>query len=126
MSKLIAIIDDELEMEYIYALMLEEVINSKQVQIKFFSDARMFELWLRFNHPDLILSDISMPYLTGPELGHRIRETGKNIPTYFISGHEEADFKDTMNELGVCRYLSKPINTDNFINFIKTDLGLEG
>ncbi len=124
MPKLIAIIDDEQEMEYIYALMLEDIIKTEQVEMKFFSDARLFELWLRFNHPDLILSDISMPYLSGPELGHRIRETGKTIPTYFISGHEERDFKDTMNELGVCRYLSKPINSDKFLSFIKSDLGL--
>lgn len=126
MSKLIAIIDDELEMEFIYNLMLEEVIQSRQVEIKFFSDARMFELWLRFNQPDLILSDISMPHLSGPELGHRIRETGKSILTYFISGHEEQDFQESMKDLGVSRYLPKPINSVNFLRYIKTDLGLEG
>lgn len=126
MSKLIAIVDDETEMEELYEFLLEDLINDYGVKVKFFSDSRMFELWMRFNLPDLILTDISMPYLSGPELGHRIRETGHNILTYFVSGHDEKDFKTSMKELGVSRYLSKPINTSILIEYLKSDLGLEG
>lgn len=124
MSKLIAIVDDEVEMEFLYTLLLEDLINDYGVKIKFFSDSRMFSLWLRFNMPDLILTDISMPYLSGPELGHRIRETGQSILTYFVSGHDEEDYRESMKELGVCRYLAKPINTPAFLQYLKTDLGL--
>ena len=124
MPKLIAIIDDEIEMEFLYTLILEDLIKEYGIKIKFFSDSRIFEQWLRFNIPDLILTDINMPYLSGPELGHRIRETGKSILTYFVSGHEEDKFRDSMKELGVCRYLSKPINTPTFLQYLKTDLGL--
>lgn len=126
MTKLIAIVDDEVEMEFIYTLMLEEIIQSNQVQMKFFSDTRYFESWLQYNMPDLILSDISMPHLTGLELGHRIREMGRKIPTYFVSGHEEKEFADSIEKLGMCRYFAKPINTAHFLEFIKTDLGLKG
>lgn len=124
MSKIIAIIDDELEMEYIYALMLEEAIQEKLLELKFFSDARVFFEWLIDNKPDLILSDISMPYISGLELGRRIRQSGRNIPIYYVSGHEEYDFQEVIAELGSCHYLSKPLNCKHFISLIKTDLGL--
>ena len=126
MAKLIAIIDDEVEMEFIYMLMLEEIIETNQVKMKFFSDTRYFESWLQYSLPDLILTDISMPHLTGLELGHRIREMGRIIPTYFVSGHEETEYAESIEKFGMCRYIAKPINTIHFLEFIKTDLGLKG
>lgn len=126
MSKLIAIIDDDLEMEVLYNLLLEDLIISEEAEIRFFSDSRLFELWLRYNEPDLIVSDISMPYISGLELGHRIRQSGHMMPTYFVSGHEEKEFADKLKEIGRCRYLSKPFDTTLLINFMKTDLGLSG
>ncbi len=126
MPKLIAIIDDEAEMEFIYGMLLEEYIQTKQVRMEFFSDSRHFILWLQNNHPDLVLSDINMPYVTGPELGHRIRESGRTIPTYFISGHDETEYTAKMNQLGSCRYVAKPINVAHFLQHLKTDLTLKG
>lgn len=126
MSKLVAIIDDEVEMEFIYELMLEDLIQSEQISMKFFSDAREFVGWFQANPPDLILCDISMPHLNGTELGHRIRKAGLNIPTYFVSGHDERDYADSLKQLGVCRFLPKPININNFLHFLKTDLALKG
>lgn len=126
MPKIIAIIDDEIEMEFIYNMLLEDVIKSREVDVKFFSDSRLFENWIRFNNPDLILSDISMPFISGTELGHRIRQTGRNICTYFVSGHDEYDYKEAMEKLGVSRYIAKPLNLNKMIEFIKTDLGLTG
>ena len=126
MPKIIAIIDDEVEMEYIYNMLLEDVIESREVDVRFFSDSRLFEQWLRHNNPDLILSDISMPFISGAELGHRIRQSGKNICTYFVSGHDEHDYQQTMKELGISRYIAKPLNLNKMMEFIKTDLGLTG
>jgi two-component system, response regulator YesN len=126
MTKLIAIVDDEAEMELIYSIVLDKFIKKNQIEMRFFSDSRLFELWLRFNHPDLILTDISMPFLTGPELGHRIRETGKSIKTYFVSGHEELDYQDSIRDLGISRYIPKPLCVENLLDNLKTDLLLEG
>jgi len=53
-----AIIDDDLEMEFLYSLILSEIISSGALTAHFFSDSRDFQPWLELNSPDLILSDI--------------------------------------------------------------------
>ncbi len=125
MSKLVAIIDDEAEMEVIYRLMLKELIQDQKIDLVFFSDARLFLHWILDHRPDLIVSDISMPHLNGVELGHRIRQTLPTIPTYFISGHEEKDYASWMKELKPCRFLTKPVNPENLVHTINSDLHLQ-
>ncbi|MCB9694815.1 MAG: response regulator [Alphaproteobacteria bacterium] len=43
--------------------------------------------WLETSRPDVLLSDVLMPGLSGPELLDRIRERGLDVPVLFISGH---------------------------------------
>lgn len=124
--KLIAIIDDDEEIVYIYNLILEELIAAGRVLTHLFVDVREFKSWLQTNQPDLIISDISMPHITGPELGHCIRAMGLTIPTYFVSGHSESEYAEQLKEIGGYRYFTKPINTSDFLQSLKTDLGIKG
>ncbi len=125
MTKLVAVIDDEVEMEIIYQLMLDELIHDHKIELVFFSNARLFLNWLSDHHPDLIVSDISMPDLNGIELGHRIRKILPTIPTYFISGHEEKNYSRRIEDLKPCRFLTKPINPENLVHTINSDLHLQ-
>ena len=36
---------------------------------------------------DLLVSDLMMPKLTGPELAERLRQRGRAVPTVFMSGY---------------------------------------
>jgi DNA-binding NtrC family response regulator len=123
-TKLIAVVDDEVEMEQIYSLLLENQIKRGILKIKFFSDSRTFVDWMSHNEPDMILSDINMPHLDGPEIMKLVKKAGRSIPTYFVSGHDESDFKKMMKELGVFRFLSKPLNFNNVLGLIELDLGI--
>jgi adenylate cyclase len=123
-TKLIAVVDDETEMEHIYSLLLEKQIKRGLIKIKFFSDSRVFVDWLGQNEPDLILTDINMPHLDGPDLMKMVKRAGRSIPTYFVSGYEESEFKKIMKELGVYRFLSKPLNFNNVLGLIELDLGI--
>lgn len=122
--KLVAVVDDEVEMEYIYSLMLEKPIKKGLIELKFFSDSRKFVNWLDNNTPDLILSDINMPHLDGPNVMELVNKTGRSIPTYFVSGYDEVEFRRIMRELGVYRFLSKPLNFNNVLGLIELDLGI--
>lgn len=124
MTKLIAIIDDEVEMEFIYSLLLEDQLEQELVKMEFFSDARKFLEWLPAHSPDLILSDLNMPHFTGVELGQRIRDEGLDVPTYFVSGDDEADHRKELQAFEHCRYICKPFNLPRVHELIMNDLGL--
>lgn len=124
MAKLIAVVDDELEMEYIYSLVLEKQIKRGLIKLKFFSDSRIFMEWLNHNDPDLILTDINMPYMDGPTVIDLVKKSGRSIPTYFVSGYDESEFRKIMRELGVYRFISKPLNFNNVCGLIELDLGI--
>jgi YesN/AraC family two-component response regulator len=123
-TKIVAVVDDEREMEYIYSILMERQIKRGLINLNFFSDSREFAEWLKGNKPDLILTDINMPYMDGPQVIDLVNKSGRSIPTYFVSGHNEFEFKNIMKELGVYRYLSKPLNFNNVLGLIELDLGI--
>lgn len=124
MAKVIAVIDDETEMEYLYSLLLERQIRKGLVELKFFSNSLHFAEWFKSNTPDLILSDINMPQLDGEAIMQMIKHSNRRIPTYFVSGYDEREFKKIMQELGVYRFISKPLNFNHVLSLIELDLGI--
>lgn len=123
MSKLIAVIDDECEMEDIYDLILEKFIREELVTVKFFQCSRTFLDWIKTNSPSLILTDINMPEITGLEVVQKLKQDGRCIPTYVVSGYDEKEYRPIMKELGVNRYFTKPLNFQMLLNYIESDLG---
>jgi DNA-binding NtrC family response regulator len=124
MTKLIAIIDDEPEMEFIYPLIFSDQLKNQRLKLIFFSDIRRFLEWSKDQRPDMILSDINMPYMSGLELVQQIRKTGQSIPIYFISGDDESDHSSAIAKLGACRYLTKPLNLQKLVSAVEEDLSL--
>lgn len=125
MTKVIAVVDDENEMEYVYDLIFEDLIRESIINLKFFSDPRNFLNWIKNNSADLIMMDINMPYYNGVELVEMVRNFGRNIPTYWISGHEEALYKKEMIQHKIHRYFSKPVDFYQALNFIEEDLNIQ-
>ena len=124
MRKVIAIVDDEKEMEYIYPLIFKEQIEHSQLELNFFQDSQIFLDWLDSNDPDLCLIDIEMPKITGPDVVRTSVMTKKKIPTYFVSGHCAADFQNEIKELNISRFLTKPFSSVELIALVNKDLKL--
>lgn len=65
---------------------------------------------------DLVVLDIVMPELGGLDVCRKLRETGRQIPVFILSGKKKKEGDKVLGlELGGDDYLTKPFGTDEFI-----------
>lgn len=69
--------------------------------------------------PDIILSDIKMPGMTGIEFAKIIKEKYKDIQIIIISGYSDKEYLTNAIHLGVVNYIEKPIDMDELICALK-------
>ena len=64
--------------------------------------------------PDLILSDVRMPFMNGFDLFEKVRNDPKlkSVPYVFMSSLDDYDAKRVAKELGVDDYVAKPFDTE--------------
>jgi DNA-binding NarL/FixJ family response regulator len=58
-------------------------------------------------HPDIIVTDISMPRLSGLEAVDRLRESGCSSKVVFLTAHSDPDFIDAALKTGALAYVLK-------------------
>ncbi|NEX17988.1 MAG: sensor domain-containing diguanylate cyclase [Halochromatium sp.] len=63
--------------------------------------------------PDLVITDIRMPVMTGLEMAERIRAINPATPVIITTAFEETRYFQKAIELGVDQYLTKPLNLDS-------------
>jgi len=67
-------------------------------------------------HPDLIVTDISMPILNGIEAVKELKESGCRAKIVFLTVHSDNEFVRACFEAGATGYVLKPrIDTDLLI-----------
>ncbi len=68
--------------------------------------------------PDVIITDIKMPYVDGIELTRSIKERYPTVKVAIISGYDDYSYLKEAINLDVAAYLSKPISTENIQTFL--------
>jgi len=63
--------------------------------------------------PDVVLADISMPYMNGIELIRRVRAEHPAIPVLVLSMHKEEEFAVRAIRVGAAGYITKDCASEN-------------
>jgi len=71
---------------------------------------------------DLILTDQTMPHMTGVALAHRVTQIRKNIPIVLITGYDQLEDPEKMEALGIQAVLLKPFRKSALSETIKKAL----
>jgi two-component system response regulator YesN len=69
--------------------------------------------------PDLIITDIKMPYISGIELIREAKQTLPLVQSIIISGYDSFDYAKQAIDLGVISYVSKPITYNDLDEALK-------
>ena len=66
-------------------------------------------------YPDVVLTDITMPYINGLELAERITKEYPDISVILITGNNEFEYARKAVKIGVCDYIVKPFEKEELI-----------
>ncbi|HKM30395.1 MAG TPA: response regulator [Bacilli bacterium] len=146
MYKLI-LVDDEQDVRNRIIASIQKIDSGFEVIANYDNSLDAFEGIIQLN-PDLVVTDIRMPFMTGIELLKKIKESLPLIKSIIITGFDEFDYARQAIDLGVSGFLTKPItmtdleevlrkakedldeefqrntNLENMENFIKESLPL--
>lgn len=102
--------------------LLEKILKGK-FQVTVMNDGLEAWKWLNSSEatPDLIVSDLKMPSLTGLELLENIanHDVLKNVPVIIHSGYEDSSKRKRCLDLGAFSYLVKPFEPEYLVSEVE-------
>jgi len=115
LKKLILIIDDE---EVIAKSVQHKLKNHYDTVIC--NDGQEAVEYLYQHKPDLIVSDIMMPYMSGIELLDKVKNgLQETTPVILMSSLDEVEIINVALDIGADDFIVKPINMDELLIRIK-------
>ena len=106
MSRLIWIVDDDESM----AKVMEKSLSREGYDTQHFHDPEQVLAELKGSVPDLIVSDIRMPGMTGFSLLEQINELDQPVPVIMVTAFGDLDSAVDAFKYGAFDYLTKPFN----------------
>ncbi len=70
--------------------------------------------------PNIVITDILMPKLTGLELMQELRKVDSDLPIIILSAHSDSDKLLKAIDLGVTKYFVKPVDPDELLEYLAT------
>lgn len=74
--------------------------------------------------PDLILTDIRMPMMSGLELARQVRELRPATQVVILSGYDDFGYAQTAIQYNIIGYLLKPISSSELTEELKRYAGV--
>ena len=68
---------------------------------------------------DLVITDMTMPSMTGAKLARKILTVRPNIPLILCSGSNELINEERAKAMGIREYAMKPVNKKDFVRTIR-------
>ncbi|MBT4508321.1 PAS domain S-box protein [Desulfobacula sp.] len=68
---------------------------------------------------DLIVTDMTMPHMTGDKLSREIFKIRKDMPIILCTGYSETFSENKARKIGICKYVQKPITGSDLAALIR-------
>jgi two-component system response regulator YesN len=82
-------------------------------------DGEMALPLLQTAKPDVLITDIKMPFMDGLQLCKIVRERMPSVKIVILSGHDEFEYARQAIKLGVTEYLLKPVTVQDLHNVLQ-------
>ncbi|MGA0799339.1 MAG: nitrogen regulation protein NR(I) [Steroidobacteraceae bacterium] len=109
------LVDDDASIRWV----LERALKGGGMTPRVFESAEPALEALRGDAPDVLLTDIRMPGLSGLDLVRRLHETRPQLPIIVMTAHADLDNAVSAYESGAFEYLPKPFDIDQVVELVR-------
>lgn len=83
------------------------------------SDGELAYPLIQKTHPDILITDIKMPFMDGLELSRLVKQEMPDIKILILSGYDEFEYAKEAINIGITDYLVKPIASAKLLDAVK-------
>ena len=116
-SERILVVDDERAIAEMFKLMLETTGYDVTICVK--STEALRQVQLAPNHFDLIITDQTMPDLTGADLAREILLVNEQLPIILCTGYSSTLSRKEAMEIGIAKFLYKPVDRSTLLTVVR-------
>jgi DNA-binding response OmpR family regulator len=107
----ILVVDDD----HFANTLVQFVLTKEGYEVEIADNPRGAMQMIQRREPDLLILDITMPYLSGFEFSSKLREEGYEIPLIFMTALDTIEAKLQGFNIGADDYICKPYNHQELI-----------
>ncbi len=69
--------------------------------------------------PDIVITDINMPYMDGIEMAKKLRSTNPELPIIILSAFSDKDYLLNAIDVQVIKYFIKPFDPEELLEYLE-------
>ena len=112
------IVDDDSSIRWVLA----RALRSEGFDVTDFEDAESVLIHLQNDSPEVLMTDIRMPGMSGLELAKILQQKHSDIPVIVMTAHTDLDSALASYQSGAFEYLPKPFDLEELKTVIKKGL----
>ncbi len=115
----IAVIDDDESVREA----LPDLLRELGFSVEAFASGEAFLASIDARAPDVLLIDVAMPGMSGPDLQLHLRACGSSVPIIFMTAHRNESIRQRVLEAGAVACLFKPFREADLVAALDRALG---
>jgi two-component system nitrogen regulation response regulator GlnG len=108
------IVDDDSSIRWVLA----RALRAEGFEVNDFEDAESALREIEIDTPEVLMTDIRMPGMSGLELAKLLHENHSDIPVIIMTAHTDLDSALASYESGAFEYLPKPFDLDEAVRLV--------
>ncbi|HEY8520301.1 MAG TPA: nitrogen regulation protein NR(I) [Gammaproteobacteria bacterium] len=108
------VVDDDESVRWV----LEQALKQAHMLPRSFDTGKAFFAALERQRPDVLITDIRMPDMSGLELMERLSREDPDLPVIVITAHSDLDSAVAAYQGGAFEYLPKPFDIDEAVELV--------
>lgn len=125
MKKYLIAVDDEPDLQFVFEHFFEDVIKSGELELFYLGSAHdCLEKLESLQGEIIVLTDISMPELSGIDLVRICCEKYPGVKLFLVSAYDQQNYQDDMEKWNARGYISKPVDFDKLRDLVFKELDI--